>query len=267
MVAVVYKTTDTETGNIYVGVDTKNNPDYFGSSSVIKKILKDNKNNHSLVKEILFEFDTAEEAFIKEAEIVTQEFVNRDDVLNIALGGSGGNTRNYRKGYVICKDKDNNTFQVHQSDIRLLSGELEAISKNMVTVKDKDNNTLQVSTTDERYINNELNHIQTGMVVVKDKNGKTSYIKKEELLDGDYVGVNTNKNYVYNLKTNERRMVDKSELKHLLQNGWVKGTSAKTSLGTKWVNNNIVSKQIHKDKLNEFLINNPDFTMGRLKKV
>ena len=41
-------------------------------------------------KTILFECSSVEEMNAKEAEIVNEEFIARDDVYNIKLGGEGG---------------------------------------------------------------------------------------------------------------------------------------------------------------------------------
>ena len=41
-------------------------------------------------KKILFECESEEEMDKKEAEIVNQEFVDRDDTYNITVGGFGG---------------------------------------------------------------------------------------------------------------------------------------------------------------------------------
>lgn len=37
--AVIYKTTDLETGNYYIGVDSKNDSKYLGSGTNIKNII------------------------------------------------------------------------------------------------------------------------------------------------------------------------------------------------------------------------------------
>lgn len=44
----------------------------------------------NFIRITLFTFDTAEEAFAKEAEIVNEEFLKRTDVYNISLGGDRG---------------------------------------------------------------------------------------------------------------------------------------------------------------------------------
>ena len=66
MKCIVYKTTDTFSDKIYIGVDTKNDDLYFGSGNAIKEIIKE-RGTEYLIKETLYEFDTPEEAFLKEA--------------------------------------------------------------------------------------------------------------------------------------------------------------------------------------------------------
>jgi hypothetical protein len=54
-------------------------------SQAIKKYGRDN-----FVREIIAEFDTAEEAFALEAELVTEEFCNDPQTYNLTQGGEGG---------------------------------------------------------------------------------------------------------------------------------------------------------------------------------
>lgn len=88
----VYKTTNIENQKIYIGVHKSKdieNDSYIGSGYILKKsITKYGK--ESFKREILFEFDTPEEAFAKEREIVNEEFILREDVYNMVLGGHGG---------------------------------------------------------------------------------------------------------------------------------------------------------------------------------
>jgi len=95
---ILYKTTNTINGKIYIGVRklTSRKSIYLGSGVAIKRaIQKYGKEN--FVRETLFEFDTAKEAFAKEAEIVNEEFVSRKDTYNIGLGGQGGDFSSGRK--------------------------------------------------------------------------------------------------------------------------------------------------------------------------
>jgi hypothetical protein len=87
----LYETKNTITGDIYVGVHkTSNlNDDYLGSGKVIRAAIK-KYGSQNFIKTILATFDTPEEMYAKEAEIVTDEFLARPDTYNIRRGGSGG---------------------------------------------------------------------------------------------------------------------------------------------------------------------------------
>lgn len=87
----LYQITNLVNGKIYVGVHrTKNIDDgYFGSGKALKNaVAKYGLENFK--KEILEKFSTAEEMFSREKEVVTEEFIAREDVYNLRRGGLGG---------------------------------------------------------------------------------------------------------------------------------------------------------------------------------
>lgn len=87
----VYKVTNMINNKYYIGVHSTKNPNdsYMGSGKIIKDaILKYGKENFR--KEVLFVFDTLEEALSKEKEIVTEDFVKNENNYNISLGGGLG---------------------------------------------------------------------------------------------------------------------------------------------------------------------------------
>ena len=84
----VYLTTNLKNSKIYVGVHGSANlfDRYFGSGlNILKAINKHGIENFK--KEIIAVFDNADDAYKLEAEIVTEDFLKRDDVYNLALGG------------------------------------------------------------------------------------------------------------------------------------------------------------------------------------
>jgi len=88
---IIYKTTNLINGKIYVGKDTKNNPDYFGSGNLLKRALK-KYGRASFRKQIVEEctndsIDKREIYWIKKLDAT-----NPDIGYNRASGGNGGNT-------------------------------------------------------------------------------------------------------------------------------------------------------------------------------
>lgn len=112
---IVYKTTCIVNNKTYVGVHATDNPNQFdgyignGINIYNRKSSIDNPKFpfhyavkkyglNSFNRETLFVYDTLEEAYSKEAEIVTEDFIKRDDVYNISLGGNAP-TPKYRTLY------------------------------------------------------------------------------------------------------------------------------------------------------------------------
>ena len=95
----VYKTTNTLNGKSYIGVHRTEDPNdsYLGSGNLIGKAIK-KYGRDAFEKEVLFDFDTPEEMFAKERELVNDAFRKRADTYNLAKGG-----KNPFKGYASEK--------------------------------------------------------------------------------------------------------------------------------------------------------------------
>lgn len=89
MIHTIYKITNKQNGKIYIGAHSTNNPDdnYYGSGKLILRALE-KYGIKGFTKKILHTFETKEEMYVRESEIVTQEFVNRYDTYNVNIGGS-----------------------------------------------------------------------------------------------------------------------------------------------------------------------------------
>lgn len=86
---VVYQITNLVNGKIYIGVHKDRGREYWGSGKLLNwAITKYGLANFK--KEILHRFTLREEAFLKEAELVTADFCWREDTYNLVPGGRGG---------------------------------------------------------------------------------------------------------------------------------------------------------------------------------
>ena len=96
----LYKITNQINGKIYIGAHSGSEDDqYFGSGKLLLAALKKH-GRKNFIKEILQSFDDRESMFLREAEIVNQEFIDRPDVYNLVLGGSGGSIIQNRKPFI-----------------------------------------------------------------------------------------------------------------------------------------------------------------------
>ena len=87
----IYQITNLVNNKVYVGVHkTKNLEDgYMGSGKVIKAAIE-KYGLENFKKDILEFFENAELMYAKEKELVTEEFLEREDTYNLRRGGTGG---------------------------------------------------------------------------------------------------------------------------------------------------------------------------------
>lgn len=87
----IYQITNLVNGKIYVGVHKTDELDdgYMGSGKVIKRAIE-KYGIDNFRKDILEFFENAELMYAREREVVTEDFLSRDDVYNLRRGGTGG---------------------------------------------------------------------------------------------------------------------------------------------------------------------------------
>ena len=87
----IYKITNIINNKVYIGKDTKNNPNYFGSGLLIKRsIQKYGKEN--FLKEVIDNCDSAIELSTKESYWINYYNSITPNGYNISKGGDGGDT-------------------------------------------------------------------------------------------------------------------------------------------------------------------------------
>ena len=87
---LIYMIVNKINNKIYIGKHTTKNPydDYMGSGKTLKAAIK-KYGLENFEKTILYCFDSENEAYLKESEIVDETFVKRSDTYNMKCGGKG----------------------------------------------------------------------------------------------------------------------------------------------------------------------------------
>lgn len=229
----VYKTTNIQNGRYYIGVHQSEciqNDTYLGSGKILKLAIAQ-YGRTKFNREILFEFNSRQEAYLMQKKLVDKQLIKNPETYNLKCGGQGG-----MGGLVAVKDTYGNKLLVLPDDPRYISRQLKPVAfglrrKNKietlgrVTVKDKYGNTSKVSVNDPRYLSGQLQHVYKNRITVRDVEGNTFSVLKDDprWLSGQLVGVIKGK-YMWITNGNESKIIKKQQNIPL---GWKKGRTIK----------------------------------------
>jgi len=266
---LIYQITNLVNGKIYIGRHSTNkiNDNYFGSGNEIKKAIKEHGRSN-FKKEILFDFATVDEMIKKELELLTEDFVQREDNYNIFdnTGGKGmlGKTHgdNFKKklreantGFLTVKDKDGNTFRISKNDPRYLSGELKHNLHGMIKVKDLEGNVFCVKNDDPRWLSGELVSSNLGSKRPEETTKKHIEFMKEYWSENKHSEQAIQKMRDANLKKVNVRDKDGNEFRVSTDDPRIEsGELVNATKGKIWIYNVALEKStmIYPEKLEEF---------------
>ena len=158
----------------------------------------------------------------------------------------------YNKTHIKVRDVNGNVFMVEKTDPRYLSGELVSFNKGMIAAKDENGNSYFISIDDPRYLSGELiakNRSNAGKVTIRNIHTNKYYqVDKNDpkLNDENFVTSTTGLKY-----TDEQRKK-------------IKDTKTKKKMT--WINNGYIHKFIPIDEVDQFLLENKDWEIGRIRK-
>lgn len=195
---------------IYIGVHSTNNinDDYMGSGTLISKAIK-KYGKQNFTKTILQYFDTEEEMYEKESEIVNEKFVRLESNYNVMVGGYGS----WTKSNEIIKEKKQLDFEWEKrKNINISIGIKKAINEGKCVC----------ATKEFMKKRNELSHTPEAKLKRKETYKKINYQQKENHnLYGKRIVHKPNENWIW---------IKEEELEQYLNQGWLRGRSKKISL-------------------------------------
>lgn len=216
---LIYKTTNNVNGKIYIGCHKteKIEDSYLGSGKILKwAIKKYGRENFS--KEIIAQFDNAEEMLRMESILVNEEFVKDADNYNLMQGGCGG-------------------WQI--------------VNKNLTPEQRSENRINFCSNKCKKYTDEELTRIKRengrkmflekrGLFAKKYKNTTNGFAGKEHTTKAKkkigqanskaQIGVKNSQYgtcWIYSLNEKMNKKINRRELVQYLDNGWIKGRKMK----------------------------------------
>ena len=113
----VYRTTKTDDGRFYIGVHKTIDPNdnYLGSGVHLRAAVK-KYGRAFFKKEVLFIFESADEAYSKEKELVNSTTLQNPNILNKTTGGSGGDVDWSKRERKILRGEEHPQFGKKRTD-------------------------------------------------------------------------------------------------------------------------------------------------------
>ena len=217
----LYKITNTINDNIYIGVHSTNNLNdgYFGSGKILMLAVK--KYGKTIFKkEILEFFNSAEDMFNAERNIVNEEFVNRSDTYNIKEGGLGNTSNGSKKLWENTKYREK---VITRSLSKFWNDPEHKAKLQKVYQTEKYKQTLRAAT---KISANESNKIMRTSETSKERWQDEAYRKNMSTKTSNFM---KGTKIVHNIILQQNKKIKEDELNNYLNTGWVLGLNSEFS--------------------------------------
>ena len=231
----IYKVTNLINNKIYIGYHYSEDiekDNYLGSGEfIMRSVRKHGSQNFN--REILFEFENSDEAFLKERELVNEDFVKRRDTYNMKIGGSGwaaGCETHNKDKITIFSPLTNRNYYVNEDELQKF--------------------------------------LDDGWILGNKSKGKRLCIKKDDVikyidpleskiyLEDGWVNSNTTEGKICltHTKTNQLKYVNKDEVESYTENGYSLGNlKSGVNKGTIYISKDKKNKRISEEQLDSYL--------------
>jgi len=196
----IYKITNKIDGKIYIGSHkTKNlNDNYMGSGKYLKRA-QEKHGIENFTKEILHIFNTPEEMYAKESEIVDEDFLVETNTYNLKVGGFGGfDYINHNKLNTSWKDPELRAERISEYSKNNISSNLklgeyslafqEAAKCSFTGKKHSDETKDKISTKIKQLLINPENNSQFGTMWITNGSLNKKIKKNDTIPDGWRLG-------------------------------------------------------------------------------
>lgn len=209
MLHTIYKIENILNGKFYIGKHSTNNLDdeYMGSGKYIKRAIQ-KYGIENFRKEILFIFTDENEAYLKEREIVNEEFIKRTDVYNIIIGGDCFESINNN---IILRKEKNKKAAISMNKINWNNPEFIKRNKERMIIQNKKLRELGVLKNPPNWTGKK--HKEETKIKIGEKNSENQKGEKNSQYGTCWI---------YHFEFGNKK-IKKMDLNQYLSMGWIKG--------------------------------------------
>lgn len=202
---IIYKITCLLNNKIYIGQHRTNNliDNYLGSGGKLYQDDLEKFGKENFRKEIILYCKNENELNKKEAEIVNEEFISRNDTYNYQVGGGFDQKKWSEAGCIAFKEKIKNDNEFKKAF------------------------SLKMSSINKKTYSQKINFINAGKTSFSNKKHTNESKRKIGEANSKYQKGNLNSQYntcwIYNEELKENKKIKKNDLRQWLNKGWIKG--------------------------------------------